>query len=493
MKNATWFGESSMKRKHARVFGFALALAVGVGVAGCTDDLTSVNDNPNSPTEVPVRFYMPEVIQEGADIFLGTAVQLDIASMWIQHMARLQYGYTGRYEFEADFSDGLWLRLYAGPIADIQAIISRSQAGGNANAEAVGRILRAWFFQHMTELWGDIPYSQAGLGEDGPIAPPYDSQSEIYDGIIEDLATAQSLIVPGSSVFSDAKFDILYGGSAEGWRRFANSLRLRVGMRLSEVDPGKAQSVVAAAVQAGVFRSADEEARLNYTGSPPNENPMAVEFRNRPMDQRMSNTMIDTLQSLNDPRLPVFAQPARQSGEYLGLQNGLPDFHGIAFESVSRLGTFFQDPNLPGWFMTYEEVLFLQAEAAQRGWIAGNAAELYHDAIEANLQRFGVSQADIDAYLANPDVQYDPAEWQKKVGLQKWISLFDNSTEAYAEYRRTGWPLIQPGPGNVNNDQVPLRIPYPSTEQDLNPQSLSEAIARQGGPSVNIPLWWDVH
>ena len=300
------------------------------------------------------------------------------------------------------------------------------------------------------------------------------------------------MIQTSAPLFINPSFDILYGGDMEGWRRFANSLRLRAGMRLSEIDPAKAQSVVASAVADGVLQDASQAPTLDYPGPPPNEQPWSEYYRNRVNDYRASSTMVDSLTSLNDPRIGVVYQPARESGNFVGKSNGTPDTHGLPFESLSRMGLWYQQADRPTWLMTLEEVLFLQAEAAARGWAGGDAADLYHQGVRAAMTRIEVPGDAVDAYLEQSRIQYDPSRWDQQIGLQMWISLYDNGMEAWANYRRTGVPRLVPGPAAVL-PMVPLRAPYPANEEDLNKSNLAAAIARQGGDDPTVPLWWDAN
>ena len=473
----------------------ALGLTLVVGLsAGCNmGDLTDVNRNPNAPEVVDAQFLMPALIQESVNTVLGNrSISMDWASPWMQHYSSLDYGYDDRYEMPATFADGKWDALWLGPVIDIQAVVAQGLETQRPNVQAVGLIYRSWLFQVMTDVWGDIPFSESAQGVEGPIYPNYDTQADIYDHVIGDLKSAQDMITTSQGLFTGSGFDILYGGDVEAWRRFGNSLRLRAGMRLTEVNPAKAQSVVASAVSDGTFTDASQAASLKYPGGPPNEQPWSEYFRNRPNDYRASLTMTDSLANTNDPRIAVVYRPAFETNTYVGKVNGTSDTHGLPFESLSRVGLWYHQADRPTWLMTLEEVLFLKAEAAARGWIAGNAADFYHDGIRAAMTRIEVPQAEIDAYVAQAGIQYDAASWDAQISFQKWIALFDNGMEAWANYRRTGIPGLVPGPAAVQ-PMVPLRAPYPSNEEDLNKANLAAAIARQGGDSPTTPLWWDVN
>ena len=473
----------------------ATMLLLAVAVAGCnTDDITAVNENPNAPEQVQPRFLLSAIAQEGVDAVLGDpSISLEWANPWVQHYASLQYGYTDRYEMPADFSDSYWDLFWLDPLPDAQTMVELGREEGRPNVEAVGLIMKSWLFQIVTDTWGDVPYSQA-LQPGQSISPAYDPQEDIYAGIIADLKAAQDMIDPGSSLFQGAgpTYDIIYQGDVERWRLFANSLRLKAGMRLSEVDPGTAASVVQSAVSDGVFEFRSDEAALEYPGQFPNQAPWSLYFEERLNDYRASSTMVDSLLSLNDPRVSVYFDPAPQDGAFRGKPNGTVDTHGIPYATLSDIGSFYRETqDLPSWIMTVEEVLFFKAEAAARGWIGGDPGTYYADAIRHSMERHGIADADIDAYLAQPEVQFDPMRWKEQIALQKWFALFQNGMESWAEYRRLDLPDLEPGPAAVM-PMVPLRAPYPAHEEDLNNQNLQAARSRQGGDDADVAVWWDV-
>ncbi len=470
-------------------------MAVGVGIAGCTDDFTEINTNPNAPTDVGVQYLLPAGMVDAANDLLGTGFDRGTASVWVQHYARLQYTGIDRYDITSSSFNGLWSGLYTGALVDFDGVVTKAASLNNANQEAVGRIMRAWMFHNMTDLWGDIPYSDAlgGLAS-GNITPAYDDASSVYSGLLSELTSASSQIAPTGDLFPDVfrgtigNPDLIYEGDMEKWRLFANSLRLRMAMRIQ--SPSEASSAIAA----GVFQSSADEAKLQWLGAPPNENPMAPAFIARPGDYRISKTMVDNLITYGDPRLPIYADAARETGEFAGMPNGLDEDHGIEFEQVSRVGTWFLQPTTPSWILSYAEVALLQAEAAVRGFAGGDAQSLYEAGIRASLETYGISSADIDAYLAGPLVAFaaDTDSQLEQIEMQMWFALYDQGPEAWAYWRRTGVPHLVAGRDNVNNDIIPLRLPYPQSEQSVNSTNLDAANASQGLGSEpwNVPVFW---
>jgi hypothetical protein len=231
--------------------------------------------------------------------------------------------------------------------------------------------------------------------------------------------------------------------------------------------------------------------------SAPYQNPIFENWQGRD-DHGISATMIDTLKSLNDPRLELYAEPAAQDGQYRGLGNGIA-VPPLSIAWYSRIGDFWRanGETTPTALITWSEVLFLEAEAAQRGWISGDPAQLYTAAIRANMNQYDAwnpenapTDSEIDAYLQQPRIAYDAANGLRQIQLQEWIGLFMNGNEAWANWRRTGVPNLTKGP-DLSLSRIPVRFMYPDLEQSLNASNLNAAVQRQGGGlDLTTPVWW---
>jgi hypothetical protein len=253
------------------------------------------------------------------------------------------------------------------------------------------------------------------------------------------------------------------------------------------VDATKARNEAAAAVAAGVFTANTDNARVQYVDNGVDVHPIFAYERSRD-DHAISATLVDTLKSLNDPRLPIYARP-NNAGLYNGVKSGSMDDPPLT--AISRIGTYFAGAASQAVIMSYAEVLFLQAEAAERGWIAGSAATLYQQGITAAMSQIGVPTASITAYLAQPAVAYAGGQaGLRQIWLQKWITLYGNGPEAYAEFRRTGTPNLVAGPDALNDRRIPVRLFYPQVEHQLNRSAVQAAMSRQGGDAFNDRLWW---
>src|SRR6266480_63202 len=480
-----------------------LSVFAALAVISACGDLTSINQNPNGPTDVPPPSILPSLIQTAVNGVNGVnSLNIRGGGLWVQYYSEIQYRDEDKYIVRSGTSGG-W-GFYNGGVEDARRIIQKGEAANAPNWTAVGRIMKSYLFSVMTDAMGDLPYKEA-LKADTILHPVYDTQQSIYDSLFANLARANSEFDFGTAATGFPTGDLLYRGNLSKWRKFANSLRLRLAMHLTNVDPTKARTEAAAAVAApgGVFASAADNATLLYLATSPNRNPIYNDARGRD-DYGMSKTFVDSLTSWSDPRLPVFAQlnddtiPANRT--YQGLSNGLNDGEGPNLFYISRIGAFWREtPNAPMDLLTYSEVLFLEAEAAERGWIAGSAATFYNDAIRASFNQYGITDTTvINTYLAQPRVAYTPGPTGlTQIAYQKWVSLFMQGMEAWTEVRRTRVPLLVPGPRAVFGagapGRIPERLPYDDQENVLNAANVAAAVAAQGFTASNDiqkPLWF---
>lgn len=474
-----------MNRRSISTLAFAALL--GGAASGCDNGLTGLNDNPNSPVTATPEFLFANATEAAISRAFGAGLHMDIAALWVQHYAEHRFSSEDRYQITDAAVSGHWSGFYAGPLMDFQEAIALSVAADRPNAEAMSRIMKSWTFHIVTDLWGDVGYSEALQGRDASTGstPAFDPQAEVYGALLADLAAAQAMLEPGA--LGLGKADLIYDNDITKWARFANSLRLRLAMRLSTAAPTTGAAEFQDALADGVFESNDDNAVLWYIEGGNSVHPIFSYERNRD-DHSVSKTILDTLQSFADPRLPVYAKPTA-AGTYAGMPNG--SLTQPALTAISKIGEFYSRADAPALVMTYAEVLFLQAEAAERGWITADAGALYEAGIRAAMETVGVGTTAIDTYLAQARVQYQGgAAGLEQIGLQKWLALYGNSVEAYAEYRRTGVPELLPGPDALNGGLIPARLPYPTRESALNDANLQAAIERQGGASLNDPIWW---
>jgi hypothetical protein len=432
-----------------------------------------------------------------------------------QHLAQVQYPDEDSYaRLDGTVTDGSFIFTYANELKNFQGVIDAGKADAQPLLWGPAQVMRSLIFGYVTNVWGDVPYSEALRGDspEGTILPAYDAQKDIYTGLFGDLAEAVTAIAgapSGAATLGGA--DPIYGGNSLRWQRFANSLRARYAMRLANVDQATAQAELNAAINApgGLIASNADNAQMRWPGDGVYDNPWAVNNRTRD-DHRLSDRLMNEMVPHNDPRVPVYAQPTLADPTvYAGMPNALTASQAGNYSlTSSRPGRVFYSTNrfcfgcsgltgasFPSFVLTYAEVSFILAEAAERGWIVGSAAALYAQGINASMAQWGVTDAAaIAAYLARPAIAYQPGTaGLRQIALQKWIALYSDGVEAWAEWRRTCVPAtVVPGPDAVINT-VPRRYQYSVREHSVNAANVDAAIARQGPDEFTTRMYWDTN
>jgi hypothetical protein len=471
---------------HLIISGLILFSAVS-----CKKSLDESNINPNASEHAQPDYLLTAAIKATSDTYWGTTNNMNSSLLFVQHWAKIQYTDPDRYIYTNTGFQELWSTGYSSGIINLNQIIKLADAQSNSNYKGVALVLRSWIFTLLTDAYGNVPYSQAG-DIDRYLLPKYDTQRDVYLGVLADLKTAQTALDPSGKAIAG---DIVYANNIALWKKFANSLRLRVALRIADREPELARQTIAAIqTEGGSYISANSEiAQLVYKSSP-NQNPISNLFDTRD-DYRISKTIVDQLAALNDPRLPVFASKAAATQLYTGVPNGLltGDAAALGLTKTSKPGAYFIAPAAPAVIISYAEVLFDRAEAAARGFTGEDAASLYNQAIAASLSQYGISTTDIAAYQALPAVQYDASNYKKSIGNQKWIALFGQGLEAFAEWRRLDYPVLTPAVAGTLNGKIPVRFIYPGTEQSLNPDNYKAAVANQGTDALTTKLWFDMN
>jgi len=457
----------------------------------CKKSLDESNVNPNSSESAQPDYLLTGVIKATADSYWGTTNSMNSSLLFVQHWAKIQYTDPDRYIYANSEFEGLWNVGYSKGIINLNQIIKLAEAQDHQNYKGVALVLRSWIFSLLTDVYGDIPYSQAG-DIDKFLLPKYNKQREVYIGLLADLTTAQATLdVTGKAI----KGDILYSNNIALWKKFANSLRLRIALRIADREPELARQAIAAIqAEGGTYISSNlENAQLFYQTSP-NQNPVNFQFGTRD-DYRISKTMVDQLVANNDPRLPIFADKAPATQLYTGIPNGLldRDASALGINRTSKPGAYFTAPLAPAVIFTYAEILFDRAEAAARGFTAEDPAALYGQAIEASLSQYGIAAEAINIYKNQASVTYDASNYKKSIGNQKWTALFGQGLEAFAEWRRLDYPVLTPAVAGSLNGLMPVRFIYPGTEQSVNPANYKAAVANQGTDVLTTKLWFDVN
>jgi hypothetical protein len=492
----------------------AASAALLAAAAACNNDsITSINDNPNAPVTAPAPAVFTNATQAAVSNWLGANYDLRDISLIIQHFAENQYINNDYYGgVDAGALNTMFANVYRADLEDFQIVVRAGKAANDPSLTAPALIMQQWEYGYLTDTWGDVPYSQALAGDSSAavLRPAYDPQQQIYAGIFANL-TAASTSLNGVTASRLGDADPIYGGKNAKWQKFANSLHARDALRIVNADPGTADKELKAAFAApgGVFTSNADNAQLVWPGGGIFNNPWALNFSSRD-DDRMSKTLMDTLNALNDPRVPIYAQPAQENGQYAGQPNGLNTDEAVAYSDLaSRPGAVFYPGTVPygtgsyggsgntypSYLMTYAEVALIQAEAAERslgGLTPAQAKGFYEKGITASMQQWGVTDdAAIATYLSQPAVSYQGGTvGLKQIALQKWIALYGDGGQAWAEWRRTCTPALTIA-GNAFLDEIPRRIKYPTVELSANNDQLQVAAKRMGGDLNNTHVWWD--
>lgn len=456
-------------------------------------------DNTNvSPTQLTVaatNALLTNAQQAMSGLTLGNAASARLAAMYVQQLSEGPYPGPSLYS-DRNLSFSAW---YTGPLYDLQTIINYNNAGNPAaagngskdNQIAAARILKAYYFLLLTDRWGDVPYSQA-LKASEAYSPAYDKQQDIYTSLFKELTEAVAQIKENETPVAG---DVMFNGNMAAWKRFANTTRMAMALRLSKVDATKGKAEYAAAVSAGVITSNAQNIAYKFIdGDPNNSNPWynnyTISNRN---DYAISTVMTNYMEPKNDPRLPIYGE-VLASGKVRGLPYGRNAAINIP-GAYSRIGDYFrkQGSSLP--IYNYAQVLFMQAEAAKLGYVAGGDTEAeskYKEAIKASWQQYGVfDQAKYDAYIALPEIAYASATGHKQIMTEKWVHMYLNAWETWSDWRRTGFPVLTPATDAVDARGIPLRLGYPPTESALNGDNYKAAVTAMGGTDDNYAkMWW---
>ncbi|MFT5640561.1 MAG: hypothetical protein ACI9A7_000658 [Cyclobacteriaceae bacterium] len=475
----------SFQKNHA-IIAFLLTWTVA-----CTSSYEEINTNPNAPIEVQPALLLRQVIYNyGEEMSYEGFVAGNLLS---QHFTMVDFNLFDRHDLSSPQLGGNpWPVIY-GNLRDNELILEMARSTPvNAVYEGPALILKAFFAASLTDIYGDVPYFEALKGSDGNTTPIYDSQESIYvneNGILDNLNKGIEAI----SSYNGVQFlegDILFDGNLRQWIRFANSLKIKYWMRISD-KINVSHELQAIFQNQDYINSSDDNAVFDFTDNPPNSFRMSM-LRSGDFNLFvMSKTMENILTQLNDNRKTVLFRPNEQ-GDYFGLNNG-PDAANtsISITDYSLTGTVFRESTglLDANFMTSWETIFLLAEAAAKGLISADPKILYEKAV---VDAFEYWSADMFTdYLAIGSASYNQENGIAQIITQKWIANSINGYENWIEYRRTGLPILNQVESSLNNGLIPVRMPYPPEEAALNGVNYHLATVKNNN-SINAKVWWDV-
>lgn len=516
-----------MNTKSLKLFAFSVLTSASVFVSCNKDNLTDLNKPVNAiDYAIPANMFTAALLSTPRDNYsvLSQGMQYFSTYKEVPAIGDKFYSFNGT---EADFT------TYTGRLNLLHQLEVALDAA-QVNERSMVRILKVYAFHQLTDVAGDVPYFDALKGdEEKVLSPKYDTQREIYLDMLKELDESSSTLDPAGTNFGDA--DLFYKGDISRWKKFGYTLMLRLGMRLTNVEPDLAEEWVKKAIAGGVITEDADIAKIMYANATGGMNPkiqnswLNGNYLN-PQDVdnveggKYAATFIDKLKATNDPRLPVISvvwqkptgasayvannDPAVQRGMVSGSLNTKP----LDFDTYSEPSPLVLSVAAPIVIMGPSESYLLLAEAALRGWYTGGtAAEVYNLGVSAGMRQWTlwpsiapssnvISQQQINDYLtANPYPSSGTFDEQlEEISVQKWIVLFGDDYEIYANWRRTGYPeLMQVNyPGNVTGGKMFRRFSIPLAENLTNPTNYLEALQRQGfaestGDNLLGRVWWD--
>jgi hypothetical protein len=494
-----------------------------LSMSACTKDFEEINTNPNAVEKGNANYLFSKSQLDGLNNNYFFTSILECGGM-IQHYATYKEasGVGDKYLSNEVYYSAYFSQAYPTAINEVSIVMNTLKTSPNdSNKLNIARIWKAYMFHRITDLYGDIPYSEAGKGStDLVFLPKYDSQESIYKDLLKELDEAALALDATKPSFGNA--DLIYNGDINKWKKFSYSLMLRLGMRLTKVDPALSKIWVNKAIAGGVILNGADNAIMKYTDGPSdfNRNPSAFGPRRDDFAQssygtknveggKLAKTFIDVLKATADPRISVYAGVwvGTQQNTSAAIQKGFPNGIKIA-PSAAEQGTY-SEPNqstvfrfdAPLVILSNAETNLYLAEAALRGWYTTETdKDLYEKAVKASFTNAGIYGSSYAINDATPYLTANPFmtggtfdQKMNQIHTQIWIALFVDEQEIYANWRRTGYPTLTPVnfPGNVTNGTIPRRIKYPTGEYSVNSINLAEATKRQGADTFTTKVWWD--
>lgn len=484
-----------------------ICLPALVLATSCVNNLTDYNVDPKAAAAVSAGSLISAAELGLTRTMVTPSVNINPFRFYVQYWTETTYFDESIYNIATrQINRTFWRDLYVGggttsPTFDPGVLRNLQQAATNiaadnsltagvkANQQACVEVLAIYTWTVLVDTYGNVPYSKAL--DINTVQPSYDDAATIYTDLFARLNTAIGKMSTGSAGLGAA--DLLYGGDMGAWKKFANSLKLRMAITTADANVAVSKTQAEQAAAAGVFTSNSDQANFNFLSSPPNADPLWENLiQSGRHDYVGTSVFINPLLALNDPRLPQFFDPALAgpaAGTYVGGVYG----DSNDYTKFSNPGAQQQTPSFPAQLESYSEVEFLLAEAAARGFsVGGTTTSHYNAAITASILQWGGSSTDAATYLAQPSVAYATAagsSYKTKIGYQAWIALYNQPVQAWTFWRRLDTPTLTPPAGALS--AIPVRFPYPYDEQNINSTNYAAAAAAIGGDQVTTKIFWD--
>jgi hypothetical protein len=447
-----------------------------ISASGCKKYI-DVNQNPNQPIDVAeAQILSPVELDISSSLHAGNVAVIVQEYMQVAALNQVAPN-AGTYLMYNSDMDGDWSNLYVTCLNNLVTLNQKAEADGKSNYAGIAKILTAYCLGTGTDLWGDLPYSQAFKGSSN-FTPVYDAQKDIYTQI-QSLLDAGIADIAKNSTIKPGGDDFFYAGDMSKWTKLAYTLKARYYMHLTKA-PGytaSAQAQLALTALSKGMQSNDDDLKFAYTGAAGGENPWQQNFISA-STVVLASTFVNGFSTRNDPRLSKMVAPATATGLYTGLGQGLNTIGQL--EDYSRPGEFYGATEANNYIVNYSEALFLKAEATLITSGYASAAPIYQSAVLSHMTKLGVGTGDANTYLASRALTSTNAEQLiiEEKGIANFLSL-----ENFADYRRTGYPVLPPVPNALS--AIPRRVLYPQAEITSNPQPQQTA-------KLTDRLWWDV-
>lgn len=483
------------------IFSFAI---LTLCVTSCVNEADSYNLDHVKSYDVAAAVLLTNAQKELADQMTTPSVNLNVFRYFSQYWAATQYTTESKYRVTTrKIPDNHWDNLFRDVLGNLEtakeAVAKEVKPTATSDADwtiqqknklAIIEIQEVYTFQVLVDTFGDIPYTDA-LNPNTVVLPTYDNDTSIYPKLITRLNSALANLDASGISFEHG--DYIYNGNITSWKLFANSLKLKLGINLADVNSSLAQTTIESAYAGGIITANTENAKFNYVTAAPNYNPIYANLiasgRN---DFVPAKPFVDAMNGLSDPRRSKYF--TLYNGVYKGGNYG----YSNSYASNSHISDNIKLANAPGLLFESTEVSFYLAEAAARGYSVGDTAENYYNkAIHDSFEFWGLTSGDADTYLLNPNVAYAtaPGTWKDKIGSQAWIAYFNRGFESWTTWRRLDAPaLVAPASAYPEADGViPKRLTYPVNEQTVNGTNYQAAATAIGGDRLATKVFWDVN
>lgn len=469
---------------------YILLLIIAGFAMSCNKDFDSLNTNIKKPKDVDPAFLFSGAQRQLSDVLTNNNVNFNIFRLTSQYWTETTYTDESNYDLNTrNIPQNFWNQMYVDVIkgftdseAQLKRVDPNLSSADSKNKFAMTEVMIAYSYAILVNTYGNVPYSEAL--DINNVYPKYDDAATVYGKLIERLDAALASFDESAGSYDSG--DLMLKGDIAKWKIFTNSIKLKLGMMLADSDPATAQSVVAAAAP-NVMSSSADNVIFRYFGSPPNTNPIWVDLvQSNRKDFVASQTIVDAMVLLEDPRIPAYFTTDAAGG-----YSGGPHGDNNNYATYSKPGSRLIAQDFESIIMDYSEISFLLAEAVERGFIGGSAEQHYNEGIKESMRYWGFAGPEVNTYMLKPEVAYATAagDWKQKIGTQKWLALYNRGFDAWTEIRRLDYPQLPPPADPVTD--FPVRYTYPVQEQNLNTEKWSNAASAIGGDKVTTKLFWD--